>query len=106
MIFAIAASLPLALQAAALPNQDETTTIPDAATVAPAPVTTDKGGETAAITDKNHPDFVRCKSFPVAGSRVQRKKACHTNREWELISRNGNRAASELLYQPRVGGVN
>ena len=31
------------------------------------------------ITDKSHPDYVRCKSEAVLGSRAKRKRTCMTN---------------------------
>lgn len=65
---------------------------------APAP-----SGE-MATNDKKHPDYVRCKSEPVLGSRAKRTKVCKTNKEWALLARQGNQLATEMIGQPRVGG--
>jgi hypothetical protein len=56
------------------------------------------------ITDKTHPEYVRCKTEPVLGSRAKRTKTCKTNREWALLAQQGNRLANEMIGQPRVGG--
>ncbi|MGY6551314.1 MAG: hypothetical protein ACXIT4_05390 [Erythrobacter sp.] len=53
------------------------------------------------VTDKNHPDFVRCRSEPVLGSRASRVRVCRTNREWEMAARGGNRDAVELMNSGR-----
>lgn len=60
--------------------------------------------ETVKVTDRKHPDFVRCKSVGVLGSRVKRERVCHTNAEWEAIARKGSRTAGDIVNQPRIGG--
>jgi hypothetical protein len=49
------------------------------------------------ITDKNHPDYVRCRSEPVLNSRAARVKICRTNKEWAQASREGSRQTQEFL---------
>ena len=55
------------------------------------------------ITDKSHPDYVRCKSEAVIGSRARRKRTCMTNREWDLIARRGNEASRDFVQQNQPG---
>lgn len=61
-------------------------------------------GEKADITDKAHPDYVRCKSESVIGSRAKRKRTCMTNREWALVERRGNEASREYARDHFVSG--
>ncbi len=56
-----------------------------------------------AITDKDHPDYVRCRSEKVIGSLAKRKKTCMTNREWEVAARVGNRGARDIVESQQVG---
>lgn len=58
------------------------------------------------ITDKSHPDYIKCKTEPVLGSRAQRTRTCKTNREWALLAQQAKRLTNEMIGQPRVGGVN
>ncbi|MGB3471513.1 MAG: hypothetical protein WBA51_11885 [Erythrobacter sp.] len=59
------------------------------------------------ITDKKHPDYVRCKSEAVIGSRAKRKRTCMTNKEWALVSRRGNEASRDFIgdNQPGFGRI-
>jgi hypothetical protein len=63
------------------------------------------------ITDKSHPDYVRCKSESVIGSRARRKRTCMTNREWAVTARRGNEASRDFVgdnqagFQPGTGGL-
>ena len=59
-----------------------------------------------AITDKNHPDYVRCKSESVIGSRAKRKRTCMTNREWALVERRGNEQSKEFAGDNFAAGYN
>lgn len=61
------------------------------------------GGE---ITDRNHPDYVRCRSERVMGSLAQRKRTCMTNREWRQVADVGNRRANELVEEMRANATN
>ena len=49
------------------------------------------------ITDRNHPDYVRCRREAVIGSRARFTKRCFTNREWEQISARGNEASRQIV---------
>lgn len=60
-------------------------------------------GRPKKITDKEDPDYVRCKSEPVIGSLTRRKRTCLTNRQWDLNARDGNDASREFLQQQQDG---
>lgn len=49
------------------------------------------------ITDKNHPDYVKCKRESVIGSRARKRKVCKTNKQWVADTRKGNRHSRELI---------
>jgi|GEM_PF-2564288 len=34
------------------------------------------------ITDRRHPDYVRCRSEPIIGSLARKRRICMTNAEW------------------------
>jgi hypothetical protein len=55
------------------------------------------------ITDRSHPDYVRCRSQRVIGSLAKRTKTCMTNREWEIATRAGNRGARDIVESQQVG---
>ena len=68
------------------------------ASVAASPIATandDTKAETK-ITDKRHPDYIRCRSEKVIGSLSKRNRVCLTNRQWEETSRKGNDLAREM----------
>ncbi|MEO1043864.1 MAG: hypothetical protein AAFX04_00315 [Pseudomonadota bacterium] len=55
------------------------------------------------ITDRSHPDYVRCKSERVMGSLAKRKRTCMTNRQWEQTARDGNDLSREWIQQQQDG---
>lgn len=55
------------------------------------------------ITDRNHPDYLRCRREPVIGSRAKKRKICMTNREWEKVARAGNRGARTIVADAQPG---
>ena len=55
------------------------------------------------IADRDHPDFVRCRTEKVIGSLAKRRKVCLTNREWEEFARRGNEAARQTVAQNAAG---
>ena len=57
------------------------------------------------ITDRSHPDFVRCQTESVIGSRAKRKKTCMTNAEWDRVARAGNEGARDLVAAGSQGGM-
>ncbi len=58
------------------------------------------------ITDRSDPDYVRCRSEPVIGSLVRKRKICMTNSEWEQYARSGNADSRSMLDDIGKGGMN
>ncbi len=57
------------------------------------------------ITDRTHPDYIRCRSEKVIGSLAKKRKRCMTNREWKMVSAEGNKRANELVEEHRATSV-
>ena len=55
------------------------------------------------ITDKSHPDYVKCKRESVIGSRARKRKVCKTNRQWVLDSRQGNQHSRDVIEANTAG---
>ena len=55
------------------------------------------------ITDRSHPDFIRCRTEAVIGSRAKKRKVCLTNREWEEFARRGNDVARRTVEENAPG---
>ncbi|WP_422342641.1 hypothetical protein [Parasphingorhabdus sp.] len=55
------------------------------------------------ISDKRHPDYVRCRVEPVAGSIIKHRRVCMTNRNWKLAIRLGNKYASDFVADNQPG---
>lgn len=53
--------------------------------------------------DRNHPDAVRCKRFPVIGSLVKKERICKTNAEWRASAEQQNRDADDMITRSRAG---
>ena len=66
---------------------------------------TETGGA-SKVTDKDHPDFIKCRMEKVLGSLAKRRKTCLTNRQWEEFARRGNDNARKTVEQWAVGGPN
>lgn len=60
-------------------------------------------GEKPKITDRSHPDYIRCRKEPVIGSRTRMKKTCLTNREWKEVARTGNRDSRGFVEENQAG---
>lgn len=91
-----------------LVEQVDTTEQADAAAEAPADAAqaiTVVEKRPQKITDRTHPDYVRCKSERVIGSLAKRKKKCMTNREWRVVSAEGNKRANEFVDEMRSTSV-
>lgn len=59
--------------------------------------------EKGRITDKKHPDYIRCRSEPVIGSHVKKRRVCLTNAEWARVAREGNGVAKKLVEDMASG---
>ncbi len=55
------------------------------------------------ITDRSHPDYVRCRSEPVIGSLARKRRVCMTNSEWAKHNRAGSRVSREFVEDMQVG---
>lgn len=59
--------------------------------------------EKGRITDKSHPEYIRCRTEPVIGSRAKKRRVCLTNREWAQVGHDGNGVATRLVEDMRSG---
>ncbi|WP_299191414.1 hypothetical protein [uncultured Erythrobacter sp.] len=106
-------SLALVAPAVLAQEEDEGTTQAAAtqeqasAQAAPAetPAAAEAPAEPVEITDRSHPDYVRCRREAVIGSRAQRRRVCLTNRQWAEVASNGNRLSNELVDDMRSTSV-
>ena len=55
------------------------------------------------IIDRSHPDYVKCRTESVIGSRAKKRKVCLTNREWAEVARQGRGMATALVEGGRAG---
>lgn len=93
LITTIAATL-LALQGTAA--AEKTPALADASA-------TEKAAKTEKITDRNHPEYMRCRREAVIGSRAKKRKICMTNREWALAARKGNEGTRSIVEDAQSG---
>lgn len=56
------------------------------------------GGSAAPPARIDPLDVVRCVREDVIGSLAQKRKVCHTLREWEAVRRNGQEEARRIGY--------
>ncbi|WP_108810064.1 hypothetical protein [Sphingorhabdus sp. Alg231-15] len=54
------------------------------------------------ITDKRHPDYVRCRSEAIVGSLARKRKVCMTNKQWVEARKRGNRLADNMISAIQV----
>lgn len=66
-------------------------------------VVEDRPEKKEKITDRNDPEYVRCKSEAVLGSRAKRTRTCMTNREWAIVARQGNEATRDFVGANQPG---
>ena len=59
--------------------------------------------EKKPVTDQRSPDYVRCRSKPVIGSLVKKKRVCMTNREWKVANLEGSKRSRQLVEDLQVG---
>ena len=55
------------------------------------------------ITDRSHPDYVRCRSEPIIGSLARKRRVCMKNKEWAAHNREGGRRSREFVEDMQVG---
>ena len=55
------------------------------------------------ITDRRHPDYVRCRSEAIIGSLTRKKRICMTNAEWVVYTRTGSRDAQQFVDDMQSG---
>ncbi|MBL44789.1 MAG: hypothetical protein CMN71_08805 [Sphingomonadaceae bacterium] len=65
--------------------------------------TKSKEATSGKITDSDHPDYIRCRTESVIGSRAKKRKVCLTNREWEEFARRGNAVARRTVESNASG---
>lgn len=94
---------PSATDAADAPQSESQATQTSASAEAESAPSTKVADASIAVTDKSHPDYVRCRSERVIGSLAKRTKTCKTNREWEEVARVGNRGARDIVESQQVG---
>lgn len=91
--------------------QKKLLTIFGAAAILGAPMPASAGDETpepardaqGKILDRSHPDYVKCRTESVVGSRAKKRRVCLSNREWAQVARQGNGMAAALIEGGRAG---
>lgn len=62
-----------------------------------------KADKPKKITDRSHPDYVRCRNRPTMGSLARKQRICMTNREWVVHNRKGNAQSREFVDDMQAG---
>ncbi len=62
-----------------------------------------KADKPKKITDRSHPDYVRCRNRPTMGSLARKQRICVTNREWVVHNRKGNAQSREFVEDMQAG---
>jgi hypothetical protein len=55
------------------------------------------------ITDRRHPDYIRCRSEPIIGSLAKKRRVCMTNAQWVIYTRTGSRDARQFVEDMQSG---
>jgi hypothetical protein len=55
------------------------------------------------ITDRRHPDYVRCRSESIIGSLAKKRRVCMTNAQWVIYTRTGSRDAKQFVEDMQSG---
>jgi hypothetical protein len=55
------------------------------------------------ITDRRHPDYIRCRSQPIIGSLARKRRVCMTNSQWVAANREGSRKSRQYIEDMQVG---
>lgn len=66
----------------------------------------EKPVEAKKITDRRHPDYLRCRTEAIVGSLAKKRKVCMTNKQWTEARKRGNRLANNMIstIQAMSGG--
>ena len=99
LFFVIASTLAMAQQAAV---PESTQPLAEQSVAAPVAVKVVETKPTK-ITDKKHPDYIRCRTKSVIGSLAKKKRVCMTNAEWVAINREGSKRSREMVEDLAVG---
>ena len=59
--------------------------------------------ENGKVVDKKHPDFIRCKTEPIIGSRARKRRVCLTNRQWAEVESQGKGIARGMVEDSSTG---
>ncbi|WP_156472227.1 hypothetical protein [Sphingorhabdus sp. M41] len=59
--------------------------------------------KTLKLSDRRHPDYVRCRSEPIIGSLAKKRRICMTNKEWAHYVRTGSRYSKEFVDDNQPG---
>ena len=73
------------------------------AMAADADKTETKAQKPKKITDRRHPDYVRCRSEPIIGSLAKKRRVCMTNAQWTEYTRSGSRDAQQFVQDMQTG---
>jgi hypothetical protein len=68
--------------------------------------TAEELAEIEEITDRRHPEFVRCRTESIIGKLASKRKVCMTNEQWAEARKSGNRLANDMIssIQTMSGG--
>ena len=55
------------------------------------------------ITDRNDPNYVRCRSEAIIGSLARKRRICMTNAEWVEYTRTGSRDSKQFVEDMQTG---
>ena len=73
------------------------------ATAATAIEETETSKAPTKITDRSHPDYVRCRTESILGSLARKRRVCMTNKEWAAVARKGNRDSRQFVEDGQSG---
>lgn len=73
------------------------------AVAAEAEAETEQSKKPKKITDRRHPDYVRCRSEPVIGSLARKRRICMTNKEWVEYTKAGTRESRGFVEDMQSG---
>lgn len=57
----------------------------------------EKPEKVEVITDRRHPEYVRCRTESIIGSLARKRKICMTNTKWEEARKRGQRFTNDMV---------